>query len=408
MYQMITCILYIRGFRMIRIIKNVRLFSPADQGLCHVVISHNKVLSILKATSDTCEYLDSLKDQLSLIEVIDGKNMWLTPGFVDGLVHSIGGGGEGGYHNRTPEIDADEVLENGVTTAVSALGTDAITRSLANLLGKSRELTAKGVSGYFYTGSYHLPPVTLTGNLDTDIVYIPEIIGIGELALSDIRGSVIQFNDLYSIGRRIRTSANLAGKKGIVFCHLGDHEDKLNLLTQVINQTDLPYSLFVPTHINRNPHLFEAGIQFALGGGFIDITTSTNQALLDDGEIFCSKALVELLDSGVDIKQISFSSDANASLPRFDEHGNTIGVDRGNISSLFEAVKVAVIEHKVPFDIALQCITSNPARNLGLLHKGTIDIDSDADLVLIDPENFTIKQVWSQGIPRLHSSCPTK
>ncbi|MGB7996312.1 MAG: beta-aspartyl-peptidase [Photobacterium halotolerans] len=377
---------------MLRIIQNVRLFAPEDQGICHLVICGNRIHSV----SDTLPAIPS-----DMADVINGHGMWLAPGFIDGLVHSVGGGGEGGFINRTPEIHADDMLKNGVTTAVSALGTDAITRNLPNLLGKCRELSAKGIDSYFYTGSYHLPPTTLTGSVATDLLYIPEIIGIGELALSDLRGSVIRFDDLYAIARQVRTSANLAGKKGVVFCHIGDHPDQLTLLDDLIEKTELPYSLFIPTHINRNPALFTAGIRYARAGGFIDITTSTNQGLLDDGEVFCSEALAKALQAGVPVERISFSSDANASLPRFDADGNTIGVDTGRIASLYEAVQLAVTRYGVPFDLAIQCITSTPANALGFHRKGYIRPGFDADLVLIQPDNMQIKQVWSQGVPRI-------
>ena len=115
---------------------------------------------------------------------------------------------------------------------------------------------------------------------------------------------------------------SLAGKTGVVLCHLGDGEEQLSLLSEVVENTDLPKSLFWPTHINRNPTLFDAGIQYALDGGFVDFTTSTNAGLLADGEVSCAKALYSMLEAGVSIEQISFTSDANASLPRFDQDGN--------------------------------------------------------------------------------------
>lgn len=58
----------------------------------------------------------------------------LTPGFLDQHVHITGGGGEGSFHTRTPELQMSELVENGITTVVGLLGTDGITRSVDNLL----------------------------------------------------------------------------------------------------------------------------------------------------------------------------------------------------------------------------------------------------------------------------------
>ncbi|NLS14415.1 beta-aspartyl-peptidase [Vibrio sp. SM6] len=376
---------------MLRIIKNVQVFTPEPHSLCDVVITDKRVHSLKPINSTHPPYAD----------IYDGKGAYLVPGFIDVLTHIVGGGGEGGFGNRTLEITAQEMLRAGVTTAVGALGTDAVTRSLANLLGKSRELQAKGISCYFYSGSYHLPLRTLTPSLEEDLIYIPEILGVGELALSDHRGSVVHFDDLLHIGRTVRTSANLAGKKGIVFCHLGDGKEELSLLTQIIEQTEITAEYFLPTHINRNPNLFQTGLNFALDGGYIDFTTSTNAGLIEDGEVPSPQALQRALNAGVHINHITFSSDANASLPRFSASGEVIGVDSGRISSLFEAVRNAVLSCDIPLEIALRCITSNPAARLGLPHKGHIEYGFDADFVLLDPNSLEIQQVWSQGIARI-------
>ncbi len=376
---------------MLHVIKNIVLYAPEYIGLRDIIVGCGKILEV-SAPNNT--YSD-------VFTVIDGEENILVPGFVDGLVHIVGGGGEGGFGNRTIEITAQEMLSAGVTCAAGALGTDSITRSVENLLGKSRELTEQGVSTYFYTGSYHLPPCTITDSIEQDILYFPDAIGLGELALSDHRGSVVRFDDLYSIGRRVRTSASLAGKTGVVLCHLGDEQEQLNLLSEVIKNTDLPQTLFWPTHINRNPMLFEVGIQYALDGGFVDFTTSTNAGLLADGEVACAKALSSMLEASVPIEQISFTSDANASLPRFDPHGNVIGTDSGKIDSLFQAVVDAVMLHDIPLELALRCITCNPAARLGLSNKGRIEKARDADFVMLNPTDFSIQQVWTNGIARL-------
>ena len=46
-----------------------------------------------------CQFLHIFQSS----EQIDGTNLILTPGFIDCHVHVLGGGGEGGFANRTPE-----------------------------------------------------------------------------------------------------------------------------------------------------------------------------------------------------------------------------------------------------------------------------------------------------------------
>ena len=71
--------------------------------------------------------------------------------------------GEGGFTTRTPEMHIDDAVQGGVTTLIGVLGTDAVTRSLENLLAKAKELKSLGLSVYCYTGSYHLPAVNNYG-----------------------------------------------------------------------------------------------------------------------------------------------------------------------------------------------------------------------------------------------------
>src|SRR5690606_3180786 len=100
-----------------------------------------------------------------------------VPGLIDNHVHITGGGGEGSFKTRVPEITLSKLIEAGITTVVGLLGTDATTRSVENLVAKAKALKEEGVSVYVHTGSYEFPSVTLTGQIKKDIVFIEEIIG---------------------------------------------------------------------------------------------------------------------------------------------------------------------------------------------------------------------------------------
>jgi beta-aspartyl-dipeptidase (metallo-type) len=95
----------------------------------------------------------------------------------------------------------------------------------------------------------------------------------------------------------------------------------LSMIEEIVEETELPITQFYPTHINRNSYLFEAGINFAKKGGFVDFTTSSIPHFLNNGEVKCSVGLKRMLNSGVSIEQITFTSDGQGSLPDFDENG---------------------------------------------------------------------------------------
>ncbi len=60
----------------------------------------------------------------------------------------LGGGGEGGFQNRTPEVKLSQLTSAGVTTVVGCLGTDGVGRDMTALISKARGLEAEGITTY--------------------------------------------------------------------------------------------------------------------------------------------------------------------------------------------------------------------------------------------------------------------
>lgn len=327
---------------------------------------------------------------------VDGHGRYLVPGLVDPLAHITGGGGEGGFAFRTPELAASEALKAGVTTLVAALGTDSLTRTPAQVLGKVREFRAAGVSAFMYTGSYHLPVKTLTGKVESDIILIPEVLGVGEVAISDHRSSAPTHDELARLASEARVAGLLAGKSGVSFFHVGDGKGALAPLRVLRDETDIPLRQLYPTHCNRNPWLFAEAIEWGKAGGWVDLTTSSFPDLLEDGERLAADALVEQLAANVPADRITFSSDANASLPRFDGEGRLIEMRCGQIASLWQQC-VRATRLGVSLERALAVVTSNPAQALGLGSKGRIGVGQDADLLLVHDRTFAIERVMSGG-----------
>lgn len=373
----------------IKLFKNAHVFSPDDLGTMDVLVAGSQIAALQPG-------FDSGSSNLP-VEVIDASDCYLVPGFVDSLVHFIGGGGEGGFASRTPEMQLTDATLGGVTTAIGVLGTDATTRTLTNLLAKAHALETEGISTYCHTGSYEIPCRTLMGNITDDLILIDKFIGVGEIAISDFRSSQPTIEEIRKVAAAAKVGGILSGKAGVISVHVGGGESLLQPLWHAVTGTELKLSQFYPTHINRNEALFQAGIEFAKAGGVIDFTTSTTAYDLQHGEVAAAEALARALQAGVPTMNLTLSSDGNASLPIYNDDGELVGLEVGKVQSLYQVARQAVLEYQVPLTDAIAAITAAPASVLGLKHKGHIAKGLDADLVLLHKTDLTIRDVFAKG-----------
>ena len=371
------------------LIKGASVFAPAVLGIKDVLIAGNRIAAI----SDNL----AINNSTLPITVIDGSGKILAPGFVDSLVHYIGGGGEGGFATRTPEMQLTDATLAGVTTAIGVLGTDATTRTLTNLLAKAHALETEGISTYCHTGSYEIPCRTVTGNITDDLILIDKIIGVGEIAISDHRSSQPTTSELRKVAAAARVGGMLAGKGGTVSVHVGSGDSLLQPLFAAVKGTELSLKQFYPTHINRNIALFNAGLEFARAGGVIDFTTSTTEYDLKHGEVAAPEALSHALRAGIPAMQLTMSSDGNASLPVYNHNGELLGLEVGQVNSLLKALQTAVLKLDVNLSDALTSVTAAPAQVLGLKHKGQLAVGKDADMLLLNSQSLSIDTVIAKG-----------
>ena len=208
-----------------KLIQGAAVYAPEYLGVQDVLIEGSRIRKI----ADKIPVAEAYE-----VQVIDGNGMLLFPGFIDGHVHILGGGGEGGYHTRTPEIMLTDITSGGVTTVVGCLGTDGTTRTMASLLAKARGLEEEGITAYIYTGSYQVPVRTLTGSILDDLVLIDKVVGCGEIALSDHRSSQPTCEEFARIVGDTRVGGILSGKAGLVNIHMGDGERMLSCLRYVV------------------------------------------------------------------------------------------------------------------------------------------------------------------------------
>ncbi len=362
------------------ILKNVTVAGETTD----VLIGAGKILAIGSYTVD----------ERLITQMIDGTGKQLIPGLLDGHVHPIGGGGEGGFATRTPPLSATDFLEAGVTTVVGLLGTDGWTRTGIDLLAHLRGYTSQGIRSFLLSGSYAVPPVSITPSIAEDILLINEVIGIGEIAINDHRSTQPTVHELSRLASQARIAGLLKGVRGTMNVHIGDGKRALALLEEVVEMTDIPITQFLPTHINRSERIFEAGLRWAKQGGRIDFTTCTTEAFIKEGEIPAGQALHRALAAGIPLTRITMSSDAGASLPAFDESGKLLRLETGKPTSMLDAVREAV-KHGVHFKDAIQTVTSNVAEAYGI-SGGNIQPGERADLLLID-DALQIDTILAEG-----------
>jgi len=371
---------------MLTLFKNATIYAPQLLGKKDVLTGGKTILAI----ADSIEPPKGVETK-----IVDCTGLWLVPGIIDSHVHITGGGGEGGPATRMPELLTSMMVDGGVTTVIGCLGTDGITRSVESVLMKVKSLRAQGMSAWMYTGAYQVPPPTIAGDVMRDITLFEEIIGVGEVAISDHRSSVPSNAELTRLTAQARVAGMLAGKAGILNMHMGDAQDPFRPLHEVVAGSEMGYKQFVPTHCNRNSYIFEDAKEYGKKG-FVDITTSSYPYYMDE-EIKPSKALKQLLESGVPLKHITFTSDACGSLPGFDpETGKLVKIEMGFPDSILREMKEAVLEDGLTLEQVLPVATSNPADILKLGKKGYIQEGRDADILIMDTA-FNIVHLMANG-----------
>lgn len=376
---------------MITIIKNIKVYGPEFREVQDILLIGEKIAFI--GSDISADFHNSIQ-----VNVIDGEGKIAVPGFIDSHVHMLGGGGEGGYKTRTPEIMLTDLTSAGITTAVGCLGTDGVTRNMMSLLAKAKGLEEEGISAFIYTGSYQIPVRTLTGSIMEDLLAIDKIIGVGEIALSDHRSSQPTFDEFVRTAADARVGGMLSGKAGILDIHLGDGERGIEYIFRAIEETEIPITQFLPTHINRNPHLFEQGLNFARKGGYIDFTGSEEPELSEEaGEVSFGKGVRRLLEEGISDETFTLSSDAQGSLPIFNEKKEYIGLGVGSAKCLWKEIRHAILTEHIPLEIAMKAVTANPAKILKLAGKGRLENGYDADICILSEATMEIDTVIAKG-----------
>lgn len=352
------------------LIQNAEIYAPTSIGRKDILICGGQIVHIA----------EKIETGSLPCRVVDGSGSYLVPGLIDQHVHITGGGGEGGFHTRTPEIQLSELIAGGITTVVGLLGTDGTTRSLENLYAKTMALNEEGVTAYMMTGAYSYPGPTITGDPGNDIVFCEKILG-AKLALSDHRSSNITSKELIALGSKTRLAGMLSGKPGMVILHMGNGQRVLQSVFKALDNSDIPVGIFRPTHVGRNKKLRDEAFKLLEKGGYIDFTCGSRK---QGGP---GRSILEAISRGLPTEHITISSDGHGSWSKYDELGNLTQMGVAGVDCMLRELRDMVFDKGLPLETALPFFTSNVAAALGLSgRKGVIQEKADADLLLLDRE----------------------
>ena len=353
---------------MFTLIEHGEVYTPTPTGVQSLLICQDKVVRI-GPTDATA--LASLGLPCSRI---DAAGCVITPGFIDPHQHLIGAAGEAGFASRMPEVALHDIVSAGITTVVGCLGTDTVTRHLTALLAKARQLQAQGITAYIYTGGFQVPTPTITSSVMHDLILIDAVIGVGEIAIADVRSSQPSVPELARLVSDAMVGGMVAGKAGVTHVHVGPGRARLSLLHALLDQYEVSAAHLYATHINRSWELMDEAITLARRGAYID---------LDTIEADLSRWLRYYRTHDGPWSQLTVSSDAH-----------TLG---GSPHKLYQQFVASAGAEGLSLEDVLPLFTCNPARVLHLSNKGRVRVNMDADLLILDAQTLRIVHVLARG-----------
>ena len=362
---------------MFLLLKNTKLYTPEYAGKKDILICGQTIAAIE-------DHIDqNLPGECS---VIDMQGAIVGPGLIDQHVHLIGGGGEGGYASRVPQVNLSDLIQAGLTSVVGILGTDGITRSPKDLYTKVKALNIEGVSAFMHTGSYEVPTRTITGSIRDDMVFVDKVLGV-KVALADHRCSFPTTEELARMVADIRIGGMVSGKKGVLHMHMGGLPDPMAQIKALLTM-GLPIKHFSPTHVNRTNELFDEAIALARQGGHIDLTSGGGY--LEN----IVQRIHYAVEQGAPISQLTVSSDGNGSMPKFNNKGEIVGITAANVNSSLKLIPL-LKEAGFSMEEIFSMLSTNVANSVGI-NKGKITVGADADISAFNPD-MTLSHVIARG-----------
>jgi len=243
---------------------------------------------------------------------------------------------------------------------------------MPGLLARAKALGEEGLTAFVWSGGYNVPPTTITGSLRCDMIFIGEVIGAGEIAISDNRATEPTLDELARLVSDVYVGGKLSRKSGVTHFHVGDHPKGLSPLRALVENYAVEPEWLYPTHVDRSRELTREAAAFTRLGAFVDI---------DVTEENLPEHLRRFIEDNGDLSRLTVSSDAAISSPR----------------DLYNQIRDCVAEHGFPLEQMLTLVTSNTARVLKLDRKGRLERGRDADAVVLRRKTLEITHVFARG-----------
>jgi beta-aspartyl-dipeptidase (metallo-type) len=353
---------------MLTLIEGGDIYAPEHLGRQSILLVDGKIGRIGDVDRNAVESLGLEVDYL------DASGCMVCPGFIDPHQHLLGGSGEEGFATQSPEIHLTEILQAGVTTVVGTLGVDTTMKTMAGLLAKAKALKEEGISAYLWSGGYNVPAVSIMSSVREDMMFIDEVIGAGEIALSDERATEPSIRELAKLVVDTRMGGMLSKKAGLTHFHIGPGKRRMKCLEELLacEQFEIDPAWLYPTHVERNEQLMLDAIALTKRGCQVDI---------DVQEEDLAKWLTFYVDHDGDLAKLTVSSDASKKGP----------------STLFEQIRNCARGHRLPLPKLLALVTHNTAEVLKLEKKGRLQTGAHGDLLILEKDGFEIVHLIAQG-----------
>jgi beta-aspartyl-dipeptidase (metallo-type) len=247
------------------------------------------------------------------------------------------------------------------------------TRHLTSLLAKTRQLEEAGLTAYMLTGGFTVPPKTITGSVEDDLLIVDKAIGVGEVAISDRRACDPSPADLARLVTQAHRGGSLGGKAGVTLFHVGDGKHRLQPLEALLDQHDVDPTSLIADHVNRSPEHIAEAVHLAKRGVHVCMDTV-------DGDL--PRWIRMYRQAGGPGEQLCVCSDAH-----------TAGGDVAN----FREALVGAVRGGLQLEEVLPSFTTCTAEAWHLPRKGRIEAGADADLLFVEPASLGVERVIARG-----------
>jgi beta-aspartyl-dipeptidase (metallo-type) len=203
-------------------------------------------------------------------------------------------------------------------------------------------------------------------------MFIEEVIGAGEIAISDARSTDPTAQELARLVNDAYVGGMLSRKAGVTHFHVGETEGRLKLLHQLIDDFHTPPQCIYASHVERNKKLLRDAIQLTRSGCFVDFDTAGEDLV----EYICF-----YFKNDADPGQLTLSSDAGLTSP----------------SNLLAQIRRCAQSGCVELSKLLCLVTRNTARALKLENKGELVAGKAADVLMLDAKSLELKETIAGG-----------